>query len=263
MTKQEKNIFNHLPDEESRKEFIRDFWEKRDPDPMTEENEFKEEFFRRIEYANNRFNEGMPGWKTDRGRIYIYFGPPDKIDEAPMLSLSNLKGALLWVYYRYGFAVFFVDRRGDGAYILEPTPAELGGGIYGDFFEAMDRAKLGFLPRLDEMASKFMDFDLDYDRKTGDMVITVSTKDLVFKEEEEMLKLELDFVFFIYPKENPEKQVFRESRTFEATEKELLETKKLTFRFHVDLDPGKYSVDALIHLKPDLGKVRKIFDITA
>ena len=52
MTKQEKEIFKHLPDQESREEFISDFWAKRDPDPATEENEFKEEFFRRIEYAN-------------------------------------------------------------------------------------------------------------------------------------------------------------------------------------------------------------------
>ena len=77
MTKQEKEIFLLLPDKESRMEFIQDFWDKRDPDPQTEENEFQEEFYQRIEYVNKRFREGIPGWKTDRGRIYIYLGPPD------------------------------------------------------------------------------------------------------------------------------------------------------------------------------------------
>jgi len=75
MTKEEKEIFNHLPDKESRGEFIEEFWAKRDPDPDTEVNEFKQEFLKRIDYANKYFKEGIPGWKTDRGRIYIIFGP--------------------------------------------------------------------------------------------------------------------------------------------------------------------------------------------
>ena len=68
MTKEEKEIFNHLPDKESRGEFIEEFWAKRDPD--TEVNEFKQEFLKRINYANKYFKEGIPDWKTDRGRIY-------------------------------------------------------------------------------------------------------------------------------------------------------------------------------------------------
>ena len=75
MTKQEKKIFEHLPDKESREDFIQEFWAKRDPEPYTEENEFKQDFLKRIDYANKYFKEGIPGWKTDRGRIYIIFGP--------------------------------------------------------------------------------------------------------------------------------------------------------------------------------------------
>ncbi len=95
MTKEEKDIFNHLPDRESRQEFIRDFWAKRDPDSDTEENEFKEEFYGRIEYANRYFREGIPGWKTDRGRIFIYLGPPDKIDQRLFINNPSVKG-LIW-----------------------------------------------------------------------------------------------------------------------------------------------------------------------
>jgi GWxTD domain-containing protein len=95
MTKVEKNIFNHLPDKEARKEFMADFWVKRDPDPDTKENEFKDEFYRRIEYANKRFREGTPGWKTDRGRIYIYLGPPDKFEETFTHSGIDSRGEIV------------------------------------------------------------------------------------------------------------------------------------------------------------------------
>ena len=88
---------------EARRAFIDLFWAKRDPDRETEENEFKEEFFRRVEYANEHFFEGPPGWKTDRGRMYIYFGAPDKMEQNPMSNLPNMRGWILWVYYRYGF----------------------------------------------------------------------------------------------------------------------------------------------------------------
>jgi GWxTD domain-containing protein len=64
-------------------QFIEQFWLRRDPTPDTAENEFKEEHYRRIAYANERFASGIPGWKSDRGRIYIAFGPPDEREEHP------------------------------------------------------------------------------------------------------------------------------------------------------------------------------------
>ena len=65
---------------EEREQFIEAFWQRRDPTPDTVENEFKEEHYRRIAYANERFASGIPGWRTDRGRIYIMWGPPDEIE---------------------------------------------------------------------------------------------------------------------------------------------------------------------------------------
>ena len=64
-------------------QFIEQFWLRRDPTPDSAENEFKEEHYRRIAYANERYASGIPGWKTDRGRIYITFGPPDEIESHP------------------------------------------------------------------------------------------------------------------------------------------------------------------------------------
>src|SRR4029077_10150474 len=68
---------------EEREQFIESFWQRRDPTPDTVENEFKEEHYRRIAYANERFASGVPGWRTDRGRIYIIWGPPDELEDHP------------------------------------------------------------------------------------------------------------------------------------------------------------------------------------
>jgi len=83
ITDEERSAFMQLSNDEERDQFIEAFWQRRDPTPDTEENEFKEEHYRRIAYANEHFAAGIPGWKTDRGRIYIVFGPPDEIDSHP------------------------------------------------------------------------------------------------------------------------------------------------------------------------------------
>src|SRR6202521_4431878 len=83
ITDEEKSAFMQLSNDEERDQFIEAFWQRRDPPPDTEENEFKEEHYRRIAYANEHFPAGIPGWKTDRGRTYIVFGPADEIDSHP------------------------------------------------------------------------------------------------------------------------------------------------------------------------------------
>ncbi|HLM83502.1 MAG TPA: GWxTD domain-containing protein [Terriglobales bacterium] len=83
ITDQERSAFMQLSNDEERDQFIEAFWQRRDPTPDTEENEFKEEHYRRIAYANEHFAAGIPGWKTDRGRMYIVFGPADEIDSHP------------------------------------------------------------------------------------------------------------------------------------------------------------------------------------
>ena len=83
ITDQERAAFKQLSNDEERDNFIEAFWQRRDPTPDTEENEYKEEHYRRIAYANEHFAAGIPGWKTDRGRIYIMYGPADEIDSHP------------------------------------------------------------------------------------------------------------------------------------------------------------------------------------
>ena len=83
ITPEEKNAFLHLSTNEEREQFIEQFWQRRNPDPDSPENTYKEEHYRRIAYANEHYASGIPGWKTDRGRIYIMWGPPDEIDSHP------------------------------------------------------------------------------------------------------------------------------------------------------------------------------------
>ncbi len=80
---EERSAFKQLSNDEERDQFIEAFWQRRDPTPDTVENEFKEEHYRRMAYANEHFPAGIPGWKTDRGRIYITYGPADEIEAHP------------------------------------------------------------------------------------------------------------------------------------------------------------------------------------
>jgi GWxTD domain-containing protein len=83
ITDEERAAFKQLSNDEERDNFIEAFWQRRDPTPDTEENEYKEEHYRRIAYANEHFAAGIPGWKSDRGRIYIMYGPADEVDSHP------------------------------------------------------------------------------------------------------------------------------------------------------------------------------------
>lgn len=83
ITAAEREAFKRLRTNEERENFIATFWRLRDPDPDTEENEYREEYYERIAYANQHFASGIPGWRTDRGRIYIRWGKPDSIESRP------------------------------------------------------------------------------------------------------------------------------------------------------------------------------------
>src|ERR1700744_5478649 len=83
ITDEERKAFKSLSNDEEREAFIENFWLRRNPNPDSPENEFRDEHYRRIQYANDHFAAGKPGWKTDRGHIYIAFGKPDSTDTHP------------------------------------------------------------------------------------------------------------------------------------------------------------------------------------
>ncbi len=132
ITKEEKRAFLALQTDEERENFIENFWRRRDPNPDTEENEYREEYYERIAYANERFASGIPGWKTDRGRIYIAWGKPDSIESRPAggsYDRPSYEGGgstttypfEIW-FYRHldnvgdGVEIEFVDPTGTGEY---------------------------------------------------------------------------------------------------------------------------------------------------
>ena len=116
ITKEEEHLFLETPDSEKEK-FRQEFWERRDPDPYTEENEFKVEYFNRIEQANELFrSEARPGWLTDRGRIFILFGSPTYRDTSPFGYDQFGRCKEIWQYGN--FPVVFVDRNCLGIYHL-------------------------------------------------------------------------------------------------------------------------------------------------
>jgi GWxTD domain-containing protein len=83
ITDTERAAFKKLSTDDEREQFVEQFWERRNPNPGSPENEFKEEYYRRIAYANEHYASGIPGWRTDRGRIYIMYGPADEIESHP------------------------------------------------------------------------------------------------------------------------------------------------------------------------------------
>lgn len=125
ITPKEREVFLKLQTDRERDVFIEAFWKQRDPTPGTPQNEFREEHYRRLNYANQYLGRGTgkPGWKTDQGRVYIILGPPNNIE-----THENIMGVYptqVWFYYgdpRYGlpagFNVIFFKKEGTGEYIL-------------------------------------------------------------------------------------------------------------------------------------------------
>lgn len=256
MSGEEKDIFAHLPDEAARREFIQEFWDKRDPDPGTPENEFKTEFYNRVDYANRRFREGGRGWNTDRGRIYIYLGPPDKAEEFPSLKLPGepKRGPVLWwVYYRYNLGFQFIDQYENGKYVL--------GEYEGEFNLALKQAELGYLGRTTEDNLRYQDFEFDYDRARGEGAISLPVKAFRFKAEDGLLKAELNFTLFIYDIGGPHKQKVERQGLLAKPEDEVAKMKRLAFTFPLDIAPGNYYVDIIVTSSGVLNKTRKIFKI--
>ncbi len=257
MTKEENKIFVRLPDPQSRKEFVADFWAKRDPDPETPDNEFKLEFEARVDYANRRFREGGPGYNTDRGRIYIFMGPPDKFEEFFTHGDPNVRGSIIWwIYYDYHLGIEFADERGIGKYQIREYD--------GDFFGAMDLLKLGHYVKADDVfRERFVKYEASYNPESEEIEVGIPAKALIFRENDEgKLQVDLNFTFYIYEDEGVSKKVFQDKKSVITTDGELTEMKTVTLKFPHTLKPGTNYVDVIIQgPTPTSSKIRRIFEI--
>src|SRR6516225_5205907 len=137
---EERNAFLQLDTNEEREQFIEQFWLRRSSNPDLPDNDFKEEHYRRIAYTNEHFASGIPGWKTDRGRIYIIWGPADEIDshptggtyDRPFDEGGGSTSTYPWELWRYRYLegvgnnveLEFVDPSSSGEYHLTMDPGE-------------------------------------------------------------------------------------------------------------------------------------------
>jgi len=140
ITPEERTAFLQLSTSEEREQFIEQFWLRRSSNPDLPENDFKEEHYRRIAYANEHYASGIPGWRTDRGRIYIIWGPADEVDshptggtyDRPMDEGGGSTTTYPWEKWRYRYLeglgnnveLEFVDPSGSGEYHLTMDPSE-------------------------------------------------------------------------------------------------------------------------------------------
>src|SRR5262245_58406506 len=168
ITDEERKIFDSLKTDEEREQFIEGFWYRRDPDPDTDVNEYREEYYQRIAYANEHYTSGIPGWKTDRGRIYITFGKPDAIDTHPSGgsydrpawegggSTSTYPFETWWYRYIEGVGsdveIEFVDPTGSGEYRIARSPDEKDALLYTPNAGLTLSEQLGLTTKADRIA---------------------------------------------------------------------------------------------------------------
>jgi GWxTD domain-containing protein len=169
ITGAEKKAFQALATDEERENFIENFWRRRDPNPDTEENEFREEYYERIAYANEHYTSGIPGWKTDRGRIYITWGKPDEVETHPSggsYDRPSYEGGGSTT--TYPFETWFyrhLDNVGDGIEIefVDPT----GTGEYRIARDANEKDALKNIPGAGNTLAEELGLETRADRLSG------------------------------------------------------------------------------------------------
>ena len=140
ITEEERRAFLTLSTNEERQQFVEAFWERRNPDPESPTNAYKEEHYRRLAFADERFSSGIPGRRTDRGHIYILWGPPDEIEshptggsyDRPLEQGGGPTSTYPWELWRYrhlegvgeNVEIEFVDPSGSGEYHITSDPCE-------------------------------------------------------------------------------------------------------------------------------------------
>ncbi|MCK4646722.1 MAG: GWxTD domain-containing protein [Candidatus Aminicenantes bacterium] len=251
ITRQERKIFlNLLPSD--RKSFIEEFWEKRDPDPDTEINEFREEYFELIEEANLLFKEGStPGWLQERGRVYITLGPPDNRETYP--RGMSLYGKPMEIWYYGFFPVVFIDDNWTGSYKLEPLSAQ--------HISAINKTQVDSRPEVSKQKVVF-DFHLNIKKvKEGEALFQVEIpyKNIWFAVKENLLQTILEVSVEVL--DQAEKKVWQhqENYVISLTEKNLEELigKNYLIEVSANINPGNYILAVEIGNNTGGERVRK------
>jgi len=268
MTKQEIEVYKRLPDEESKEEFIEEFWRIRDFNPWTEENEAKIEFEERVDYANRWFwpfsqaqnDDDEPdndsGWNTDRGRMYIILGPPDLVyiggfpyvpDDIHMRR-SDPGGDEVWWYERYPLVLHFQRMERGDLRLLTDTA---------DLMTAIESAKLNLVSSgLLKDAKRRFEFDVEYRDDT--ILVIIPVKRVDFKEENEKLTARFWVRINIYLEHRKVDEI-EEVRDFSESEDVFIETKNIILEYPYELTAkGMYLFDVMVEdmMAMSFGKYR-------
>ncbi len=251
ITKQEKKIFLNLPPEK-REVFIEEFWKKRDPDPTTEINEFKEQYFQRIEEANHLFKEGgTPGWLQDRGRIYILLGPPEHREKYP--TGYTFYGRPMEIWY-YGPAyIIFIDSHYTGNYELYPLSAQ--------FLAELLKAQLNLKPEVPDK-QVVLDFKLkieQFPENRIQFIIRIPYENIWFEEKDGLLVTKLRVKLNVYNEKKKNLWSLDKEYPLSIHQENIKEI--LGQKFHIIgetiLNPGKYTLSIFLENTTDGQTVKK------
>lgn len=251
ITRAEKKKFLSLATQADRIQFRKEFWKKRDPDPSTDENEFKNRFFSRMEEANRLFIEGGgAGWLSDRGRVYILIGPPEYKRVYPTGYRMRDLPSEVWVYGT--FPIIFVDRNRTGDYQLTSL------GAY-HIAEIMKQQKLGS-PKVEGVKNPFgFSLRLFKEKQTGrhNLQIIMPYKNIIFKEIKDSFGAEIIVHVTLTEVNNKQSQTMKTPHTIliGASDLEKL-NKNYLFNIPLKLEPGKYEATVVVENQDDDINVR-------
>lgn len=251
ITKQEKKIFLHLPPEK-RDQFIKEFWEKRDPDSQTEKNEFKKKYYERIQEANRLFREGAtPGWLQDRGRVYILLGPPDTRNTYPRGYSFYGKPMEIW-YYGF-FPVVFIDQSWNREYKLAPQSAYQ--------ISQMNEAQMQLKPKVKDK-KRLLDFKIQVSQtpqKKLFLHVIIPYRNIWFEEKENKLHTTLKLTLNILNSLGKKVYHYQKDHPFSIRENNTEEIirKSHSIKIPLDLETGDYTFTLEIENQTDQSVLRK------
>jgi GWxTD domain-containing protein len=248
----EKKRFFSLVTAEEREEFIAKFWKKRDPNPSTDENEFKNRYYTLIEESNHLFkDEGKEGWLTDRGRVYILLGPPDLRRFRPgELSTSYTKNYYnypreIWFYGYY--PIIFIDRYENSRFVLTPLSAS--------HLSTILKTSLDFKPSVGKGKKQPYDFTINLKKQKENRVnlrLNVPYRNILFQHTDDQFSAVLTLYVDIFDSQDKKIKNFSKDYTVSLTEEELKTADKVyIIVVPFTLTPGKYQLQTILESKED------------
>jgi len=239
ISKEEKVMFLNISPQE-REDFKEGFWKKRDPDPLTEENEYRDTYLARIEKANKLFtSEGRQGFLSDRGRIFVLLGEPDQRQVYPMGYSQYDPPVEIWYYGM--FPLMFIDHYRLGKYEIDPVSSR--------YVSELTKARMFFNPEVAKLKNLF---DVGLKVKTIssgkiDLQIDVPYKLVNFEEKGKVFKGTLDISVVITDSAGSIRHQSEKSHSLSLTQQDLKNIKsRFIISYPIEINPGKYTLKVII-----------------